>query len=697
VSFAEGARRLTASRAALALIVLLAALVVSARSLRHEFVFDDHMLVGGNAPVLRGEAPLSSAFTYRYWGAADEASPNELYRPITILSLALNARLLGQGPAGMHAGNMALHGLNAVLVLILVGALFGRPWLAFATALLFAVHPIATEAVIPVAGRADLLAGAFVLLSCAFGLAAARRRKRWILIGGLIVAFATFFGALSKEHAFAAPLLMVALLGADRRRHSGDPRADRDYLHTAITLAGLQVFVLVMVLLLRVQILGYVFHTTPPESPSTSYLAFVNNPIQFAEPLPRVLTALRVAVMAAGRLALPFVLSADYSYDVIPVTGSPPGLADAGAVVFALIYLGLVVWSARRYPVAMFALSWSALTYLLVSNLLFPIGTIFGERLLYLPSIGFALLIAAGLERLAASAPGRRRAAVATLAILATLYGARFVARAADWSSDERLFEVTVAASPRSAKAHSNRGFTLQRAGRYEEAAASFRTALEIAPGLTGSGVSLARCLMELGRPAEAVAQYERVIARDDGISVAWSGLGLAQLAVDQVDAAEASFRKSLGLSLGGNREALRGLGEVLARTGREDAAVALLEKVSSTVPADQALRLALAQAHTMLGLKHLREGRREAFLAEMGRTVSIDPDNGQAHYNLALDALQRGEIDAARTHALAGARARYAFPPGFLQALGIDPSMPRGEDQEPAPPAPGPLPLRRP
>ena len=79
---------------------------------------------------------------------------------------------------------------------------------------------------------------------------------------------------------------MVALLGSDRRRHEGDARARRDYRLTAATLAGLQVFVLLMVLLLRVQILGYVFNTSPPENPSTAYLAFVNNPIQFAEPLP---------------------------------------------------------------------------------------------------------------------------------------------------------------------------------------------------------------------------------------------------------------------------------------------------------------------------------------------------------------------------------------------------------------------------
>jgi tetratricopeptide (TPR) repeat protein len=682
----EAFERLVHAAPARAALVMLAAVLVAAGSLWHGFVFDDHMLVGGNAPVIRGDAPLSSAFTYRYWGAADEASPNELYRPVTILSLALDARWLGQGAAGMHAGNIALHALNALLVLILITTLFGRPRMALIAALLFAVHPIVTEAVVPIAGRADLLAGFFVLLSCVLALMATRWRGRWTVACCLGLAFATFLGALSKEHAYVAPLLLVALLGADRLRNSGDPRADRHYRITGGTLVALQLFVLGMALMLRVRILGYVFQSAPPESPSLSYLAFVNNPIQFAEPLPRVLTALRVAVMAAGRLAFPVTLSADYSFDQIPVSGAVPGAADLGAVLFAVLYLSLVVWSARRYPVAMMALCWSALTYLLTSNLLFPIGTIFGERLLYLPSIGFALLFAAAADRLL-SAGGRRATAAVCLVIAGlALCSSRFITRLADWSTDETLFAATVRSSPRSAKAHSNQGFTLQRAGRFEEAAASFREALAIAPGLTGSGVSLARCLMEMGKPAEAITQYEQVIARDDGISVAWSGLGLAQAAGGRLEDAERSLRRALGLSMGGNREALRGLGEVLARTGREEAGVALLEKASSSFPQDSELRLALGRAHAALGLRHLKEGNREAFLEEMRRTTQLDPGNGQARYNLALDALQRGDTAAAKDHARAGLQSGYEFPPGFLQALGIDPARP-GKAQEQGPP----------
>ncbi|HEY3177067.1 MAG TPA: tetratricopeptide repeat protein [Candidatus Polarisedimenticolia bacterium] len=656
---------------------MLAALLVSAGTLGNGLVFDDHLLMGGNAPVIRGEQPLSSAFTYRYWGVADEASPNELYRPVAIASLALNARVLGDGPVSLHAVNILLHSLNALMVYLLIRKLFDRPILALIAALIFAVHPIATEAVAAVAGRADLLATFFLLAASLLGLVACRRRGKWILAGGLGLALVTFMGALSKESVFAAPLVTAAVLGSDARRHHGNRDAYRHYLITAGTLACIQVFVLLMVMVLRFGILGYVYRSEPPSSPSTAYLAFVNNPIQFAEPLGRVLTALRVAVMGAGLLIFPLRLSADYSYNALPVTSGVPGAADIAAVVFLALYLGVLFFSARRFPVAMFALSWSALTYLIVSNLLFPIGTIFGERLLYLPSIGFALLLAAGLTRLGGRAPLWRGTAAALTALLLILYGARFTARCRDWVDDEHLFQAAVAVNPGSAKAHSNYAATLQFAGRYDAAIEHYGVALRIAPGLTGSGISLARILTLQGRPDEAVRQYQKVIERDDGISVAWSGLGLAHEAAGNDSAAESAFRKALSLSLGRNQEAILGLARVMQRTSREEQSVDLLERMAKANPGAPEVREELAQAHYRLGVLRLGQERPEEFLSEMGRAVELDPRHGPAHYNLAVAALERGDTAQARDHARAALLAGYELPPGFLEACGIQATPP--------------------
>jgi len=658
------------------LLAALAAVLVGVASLGNGFVFDDHMLLGGNAPLIEGDAPWISAFTYRYWGAAEEVSPNELYRPVTVISLAANAKVTGPNPAGFHAGNVLLHACNAALVYLLIRLLFERGLLALIASLVFAVHPIATEAVIPISGRADLMATFWLLSASILGLLACRHRKKWFLVGALGVALVTAMGGLSKESAFAAPLVMVAVLGADARRHAGDRRHYREYLMTAVTLAVVQAFTLSMLMILRAGILGYVFRTDPPSVPSAAYLAFVNNPLQFAEPLGRVLTALKVAVMGAGLLLFPHRLSADYSYDQIPVAaGFGPG--EAAALAFLLVYLGLVVWSARRFPVTMFALSWGALTYLIVSNLLIPIGTIFGERLLYTPSVGFALLVGAGLARLGRGS-GRRRAAAAALAVAVLgLYAGRFIARTRDWRDDATLFEATVRTSPESAKAHSNYGFVLQRTGRLEQAVEEYHAALAIAPGLTGTGISLARTLVALDRPEEAVDRYEKVIEIDDGISVAWSGLGMAQKAAGRLPDAEASFRTALKLSLGRNLEAVQGLAEVLSVSGHEQEAVAMLRRLESLRPGEPGVREALVEAVYGLGLRRLREGRTEEFLEQMRAVVALAPDHGAANYNLALDALERGDRDGARRFAEAGLRSGYEFPAGFLEACGLPAAAP--------------------
>ncbi len=666
-------RREAARSAALhCILILVCGLSIGARTIGHPFVFDDHMLLGGNAPLLRGEAPLASALTDRYRGAGDEVSPNELYRPVTVISLALNARLLGGGPASMHAVNVALHALNACLVYLLISALFAQPVVALLTGLLFALHPIATEAVAAVSGRADLLATTFLLAACLLGLAAARRRGGWILVGGLGVACVTFLGALSKEAVFVAPLLMVAVLGADSRRHQGPPRSYREYLATAGTLAGIQCFVLLMALMLRVRLLGYLFQTAPPDNPAAAYLAFVNNPLATAEPLARIFTALRVAVRGVWLLLWPARLSADYSFDQIQVSGSVPGVPEIAALGFAAAYLGLVIWSAKRFPVAMLALSWSALCYLIVSNLIFPIGTIFGERLLYLPAIGFCLLLASGLAQWAARSQAARRAAMALALVTLGLYAVRFVTRCGDWASDDALFAATVRDSPRSAKAHSNRGFTHQIAGRHVEAIESYRTALQIAPGMTGTRMSLGSLYLQTGDARQSVEQFEQVVSLDPTISVAWSGLGNAQEALEQISEAGASYRRALDLSLGRNRSALAGAARIRALTGQEAEAVALLESMLRSSPSDTDLKADLARAHYLLGIRHLHEGRRDEFRAAMRLAVELDPAEGAAHYNLALDALESGDTAAARDHARAGLQAGYQFPPGFLAACGL-------------------------
>ena len=149
---------------------------------------------------------IRSILTGGYWYVN---STTGLYRPLTTLSLMFNYAVLGGGenPAGYHVLNLLLHWVNAVLVYCLALAVLADAWAAFFTAALFTTHPIATEAVTNIIGRADLLATLAVLggtlLYLRSGQESGRRRTAWLL--GL--ALGTTLGLLAKESA-------VGILGA---------------------------------------------------------------------------------------------------------------------------------------------------------------------------------------------------------------------------------------------------------------------------------------------------------------------------------------------------------------------------------------------------------------------------------------------------------------------------------------------------
>jgi tetratricopeptide (TPR) repeat protein len=359
---------------------------------------------------------------------------------------------------------------------------------------------------------------------------------------------------------------------------------------------------------MRLSALGYVVRVAAPSDEVAASMAFVDNPLATAPFVSRLLTALRVAAGAAGLLVFPAGLSADYSYDAVRVSTGLDGAEEAGALLAAALFAAALPLSARRSPAASAALAWAGLTYLPGSNLVLPSGTIFGERLLYVPLAGFAIL-AAEAARWAAGSGRLRRAAVAALAAAVVLIlAARFWSRASDWSSDEALFRSAAAVHPGSVKARHNLGFALERAGRLEEAAAEYRAALRIAPWLVRTRMNLADCLAGSGKVEEAVAELE--------------------IAVE-------------------------------------------------SHPEVPYLSAALARAHYTLGVRRHEEGRQDAFLSEMEAAVRYDPLHGPARYNLAVDALRRGDREAARLHAEAAIRAGYDLPPGFREAAGLAPPSP--------------------
>src|SRR5262249_36228126 len=144
-------------------------------------------------------------------------------------------------------------------------------------------------------------------------------------------------------------------------------------------------------------------------------------------------------------------LSADYSYDQIPVV-SRPDLVTTACLLGLAALIAAVIALRRRAPAAAFGIAFFLISWLLTSNLLVPIGTIFGERLLYLPSAGVCLAVAVAI--LEGTRALRAPWLGATFGAALVVAGAtRAIARVPDWAGNLSLFSATVRTSPRSCKA----------------------------------------------------------------------------------------------------------------------------------------------------------------------------------------------------------------------------------------------------
>jgi tetratricopeptide (TPR) repeat protein len=652
------------------LVLVAVCLLVNLPALRPGFIHDDHKIIEQNDRIA-DLSRLPLIFRSGYWSTGDAEVPN-LYRPVTILSFALNRAASGLRPFPFRLVNLLLHVLTTLLVYRLAARVFGTvrpPGRAFPgaqvppapllAALLFAVHPVHTEALGEVVGRAELLAGAGVLGSIlAFlrgreagergretderapgggptGRGGLRPRSWYALSLALFV-----LGFLAKENAVVVPaLLLLADLLLVRRRLA-------TVFHAA---SGV---VLAAVLVLRFAVLGGLNPSGP--------IHFVDNPIAHLPFLEARLTALKVLARYAGLLVWPAKMSIDYSFRAIaPAAG---GL-DGGALLGLALLLGWAAGVARAWrkaPGVAFALAFIGIAFLPVANLLFPIGTIMAERLMYLPSAGFCLAAAAISLGTARLGPPGAPAALFVLArlgvaVLLLALSARTLVRLHDWRDDYTIFRAAVRARPDSVRALFNYGAACEERGddapaadayrgaitlwpdfadahynlagiearrqRWEEAVEHYRQAVRRQPGNVPYLVNLARSLTALGLGEEARHLLRRALAIDPASAVAYTNLGAAELSLGDPQAALRAYEEAVRLEPD-NADYLRNLGVAQHQAGMR-AAAGSFRRALALRPGDpdllDGLGLALLDAGEAAGA---REALEKAVAARPGHPV---------------------------------------------------------------------------
>jgi tetratricopeptide (TPR) repeat protein len=462
------------------------------------FVYDDNAVIVNRPSVF--EQGWGKFFETRQWGTGRHA---------VTLSFDLN-RTDPLAPRPFHVVNTALAALATVLVFSLGVALGLSTPAAFVAGALFAVHPVHTDAVVSIIGRAEVLAG-IAVLGCML-----LHVRGYPEPGVTLPAAALLFliGASSKESALALPALLVLydfLLGA--RRSLGKllvPYAA--YGVAVLAWAGLA---------------AHNFGTLDP-------IAYVDNPIAFLPAYERIPRAAAVLWRYLGLVVLPISLKPDRSFAT-----TMPTMVEGVVGVLAWLVLLVACWRARtRYPREVFFTLWFPASFIVTANVVYPVAIIMAERLLFTPSVGLTLLAGAIVERVLAGTWARRATVTALVTVSTLALAFAYDMRARVWANDAHYHLVAAFESPSSAKAHYNLGLERARAKDYDAAEAAFRRALEIYPGFGLASYYLAGVYIETDRPDAAITVYRGYLEHEPNDVGALSQLVTLLASADQYEEA---------------------------------------------------------------------------------------------------------------------------------------------------------------
>lgn len=404
------------------LLVLAATLAAFWPALSNGYALDDRdqamatYASGRPNPMIHELQPVTEYFTSNYWRGVSEH--DDLFRPLTVWTFALVHHGLGnaEGAAfAQHLVNLLLHLLAVWLSYRLLRAASASARAAALGAAVFGLHGIHSEVVATVVGRSELLA--FDLGAAATLLAIRAPRSFGCLVG---VAGCCFLACCSKESALVWGLVIAVLL------------RERPVRALTVTLVPLLAFFV----LRSSAVTG---ETIPP--------AALSNPLITLDSWDRFVNAMAVWGHGARLTLVPWPLACDYSAATFPFV-TLGSLAFLLSLATACILAGLAI--SRRPPALVrFGAGGFLLFTALTSNILFPIGTIFGERLLYTASLGLAFLAAWSIDRWSRVAPW---------VLIAWCLGSAWVChgRAGVFQDNNTLFLHDVEVQPNSAMLHYN-------------------------------------------------------------------------------------------------------------------------------------------------------------------------------------------------------------------------------------------------
>lgn len=526
------------------LVLVLAAFLIYGQSLRFDFAMDDNIMIKLNRSVQKGTAGFAELFT-KSMVFGSNGRNDGAYRPLTMMSFALDKQLFGNRPGPFHLINVLLYALTGVLLFFLLRRLFPAWHLIypFLVSLLFITHPIHTEVVANIKSRDELLSFLFSISS----LIILFKWHQNNFSPALSVAFLLFLmGCLSKETALTlvvmAPLTLYFFTGLPLKRV---------FLGSLPFVAGALVYIL-----LRASFLDSIGSATEIKTIDNTLMAARDVPEKYA-------TILYITWKYLWLLIFPHPLSWDYSFRQIPLVRFHEIRVILPMLLFLAMFVFAVIGIKSRKMLAWCILFFFT-TLALVSNIFVPIAATMAERFLYFPSLAFCLAFFAGVAALLKTdlkkfSWSTNSILLVVFGIIFTLYTAKAYHRTGDWRNNLLLFEAGVKASPNSTRTHSALAYEYSvqaensktpevRQEFYSKSIEEFKKSLSIFEGNKEGWYNIAHTYDIMGEYNEAEIYYKKAIQMDPKAANAYNNLGAIYLRKKQFDAAIPLFHEAVKL-----------------------------------------------------------------------------------------------------------------------------------------------------
>lgn len=434
----------------LALVLAIASLLLNANTINNSFTMDDSVMIVHNEYVQKGVPGipllLSTPHQRGHW-----VNPNDEYRPLSLVLFAIEYQFCELDPLPYHLANILLFAGCVVLLFLFLHRLFGGKNItgAFIASLLFALHPIHTEVVANVKSSDEMLSFVLVFSALLVFIKYVQTGKTMQLLAGV---FCFFLSLLAKE----TTITFLAIIPVVFYLFINDNKQRSKHIVLGIV-ASTAAF-----LLLRYAVLSYYDANSLPQ------ISLIENALAMkglsAES--RLATAILIMGQYLKLQFVPYPLICDYSYNYFPYTH----FSDPVVLLSLLAYVALAVVAVRlllrdRRNLVAFGILFFLATISLFSNIIIPIKATMGERFLFFPSVGFCIVVALGLQWLAARLVSKEVSAIkhpvllGVLIPLCAVWAYISIDRNSNWVSNYVLYSTDAPKAPTNSRLNYFRGY----------------------------------------------------------------------------------------------------------------------------------------------------------------------------------------------------------------------------------------------